>query len=86
MSWKNRSTGVNELQGEATYKVPDPRGFGYINTEVTVSLDSFKTAHELWGVLEAAYNLGRASAQLEMAEQLRSIMKPLYAANGRDYP
>lgn len=84
MSWKNKSTDLNELQGEATYKVPSPIPWNR-SIEAKVSLDSFKTAHELWGVLEAAYNLGKANAEFDVAEQLKVLMKTLYAASGQEY-
>lgn len=81
LSWRNNSTDQNNLSGVAVFTVDDITYDAYgpdiKATPLEMSLPSFKDAHEIFGLLEKAYNLGRFHSNKNIADNLRAMARDL---------
>lgn len=80
LSWRNNSTSENNLSGVAVFYVDsiyNSYGDPSETIPVELPLPSFKDAHEIFGLLEKAYNLGRHHANKNIADNLRTMARDL---------
>lgn len=80
LSWRNNSTDVNNLAGVAIFSMgPSYNSYGdpEDTLPVEVPLPSFKDAHEIFGLLEQAYKLGRFHANKNIADVLRTTAREI---------
>ena len=76
MSWKNKSTDLNNLQGTATFTLPQSPYYGKKNNLV-VDLPDFKTAMDIFSFIEEAKRLGEKQGTLAARDAVESTLNNL---------